>query len=206
MQRARKIPVPRRYACAAILLVATCGWADGDVVRWVRPGLFFPVLGWREVVNLDAGEGADRLLAGLPPNLYNCHYYVKTHVECRGGTVMPYFLLRRPRVTHLSEGYLASRGYRLSDDGRAAPGDIVVAGKPDGKGGFALTHSAVVLQVDDEGRIARIRQKFNERLPVVDVSREEFTMLYAGMHPWQTHVWRRPVPGWDTPGSAWAGR
>lgn len=193
-------------AALALPVAAPAVRADGTVIQWVRPGVFFPVLGWREPVSLEGSEGADRLLAGLPPRRYNCHFYVKTHIECRGGTVLPHFLLRRPRIDQLTEGYLEARGYRRAGDGRAQAGDVLVAGRPDGRGGFHLTHSAVVVKTDAEGRMVTIRQKFNDRLPVVDVSPEEFTMLYAGLHPWETRLWRRPVPGWDTPGSAWAGR
>ena len=190
----------------ALLAESSLVWADETTIQWVRPGVFFPVLGWREPVSLENSDGADRLLAGLPPRRYNCHFYVKTHIECRGGTVLPHFLLRRPRIDQLTESYLEARGYRRAGDGQAQAGDVLVAGRPDGRGGFHLTHSAVVVKTDADGRMVAIRQKFNDRLPVVDVSPEEFTMLYAGLHPWETHLWRRPVPGWDTPGSAWAGR
>lgn len=198
---------PRVWRAAlAVLALASSAWAGDPTVQWVRPGVFFPVLGWREPVSLEASSGPDRLLAGLPTRRYNCHYYVKTHIECRGGTVLPRFLLGRPRVDQLTEGYLTARGYRRTDNAHATVGDVLVAGRPDGQGGFTMTHSAVVLEVDSAGRIQKIRQKFNDRLPVVDVTSEEFTMLYAGLYPWETRLWRRPVPGWDTPGSAWAGR
>ena len=160
--------------------------ATGVALRWDRPGAFFPVLGWREPVALESSAvPADRQLAHLAPEAFNCHFYTRFHLRrARGEAVLPI-----PRQDLLTERCLRTYGYtRVA--GPAAPGDVWVAVRPDGAGGRAITHSAVVVEVGPDGQPLRIRQKFDARHPVVDVTPVEFRTLYAGRHPWRIETWR----------------
>ncbi|HMP77574.1 MAG TPA: hypothetical protein PKE12_14865 [Kiritimatiellia bacterium] len=155
-------------------------------VRWQRPGEFFPVLGWRESVTLEASTvQADRQLAHLAPESYNCHFYTRFHLRrARGEAVLPI-----PRQDLLTVRCLRTYGYaRIA--GPSAPGDVWVAARPDETGGWIITHSAIVLETGPDGEPTRIRQKFDPRYPVVDVTPSEFRTLYAGCHPWRVEAWR----------------
>lgn len=160
--------------------------ASGVTMRWTRPGEFFPLLGWREPVSLrDSDLLPDRQLAELDPTKYNCHYYIRFLLRrMRGEPVLPI-----PRQDQLTESCL--RALQLSPvQGPLAPGDILLAARPDGASGWRFTHSALVLAVDAAGVPTRIRQKFNDQYPVVDVTGEEFRMLYASRYPWHVQAWR----------------
>ena len=90
----------------------------------------------------------------------------------------------------MNVGILRQAGLRPRAAGeRAGVGDIVLAGRPQGASAMVYTHSAIVRSVDEAGRICAVRQKFDDRYPVVDVDWAEFRMLYAGMHPYRTEVW-----------------
>ncbi len=158
----------------------------GFPVHWSRPGAFFPVLGWRDPVALSASElMADRQLANLDPTAFNCHFYTRFHIRRqRGESVMP-----RPRQEHLSARCLALYGYHPVT-GPMAAGDILTAIRADDAGQERITHSALVLAVDARGQPSRIRQKFDDEHPVVDVTMDEFRTLYAGLHPWRITAWR----------------
>ena len=158
----------------------------GYPVQWSRPGSFFPVLGWRDPVALSSSElMADRQLAHLDPTAFNCHFYTRFHIRRqRGESVVP-----RPRQEHLSTGCLALYGYQPVE-GPLTAGDILTAIRTDDAGHERITHSALVLAVDEQGQPSRIRQKFDGEHPVVDVTMSEFRTLYAGLHEWRIAAWR----------------
>ena len=160
--------------------------STGVRLVWQRPGEFFPVLGWREPVNLSAsGFGFDAELASIPPDRFNCHFYTRYFLRrAQGESIHP-----TPRHDLVTESCLRSYGLAPAR-GSICAGDILVAGQPEASGHLRITHSAIVLGVDAHGVPTRIRQKFDGKHPVVDVNYEEFRTLYAGLHPWQIQVWR----------------
>lgn len=162
-------------------------------IRWQRPGLFFPILGWRRPVDLAVSDlPVDHLMADLPPDSYNCHFYTKAYVEWRAGAPNLSRRLAAPRDDLVTEEYLLARGYRRVESSSARQGDLLLAVRAGDPSRRAVTHSAVVVEVDAGGAPRRIRQKFNPDCPVVDVDADEFRMLYAGQYPWRVETWRGP--------------
>lgn len=124
-------------------------------------------------------------MANLDPRSFNCHFYTRFYIRrARADSVLPI-----PRQDLLTTQSLSEYRYRVVN-GAMKPGDVLVAERPDSAGGWIFTHSALVLAVDEDGHPTRIRQKFDDRHPVVDVSGEEFRMLYAGRYPWRVQAWR----------------
>lgn len=191
----------------AFALLASCApWAHGDdaTIRWQRPGHFFPVLGWREPVGASAAWELDRYLAAIPADRYNCHFYTKAYIEWRADADAFWDYLGHARDDLLTEEFLAAWGYERVAQPGAMAGDVIVSGRRDARGRCSFTHSAIVADVDAAGAIRRIRQKFDPTQPIVDVTLDEFVMLYAGLHPWETQVWRKAPVSWDAAGHALA--
>lgn len=168
--------------------------AEPLTLVWHAPGHVYPVLGWRMPVDLtDSDWRVDRALSAVEAGRYNCHFYTRLHLVER---TQPSRLLRwvkQPTLDAITPQCLRAAGLRPLAEGEAARlGDIVVAGRVDARGETSYNHSAVVREVDEAGAVVRIRQKFDDRQPIVDVAVSEFRMLYAGMHPYRMEVW-----GWS---------
>jgi hypothetical protein len=184
----RLVPPSRHHLPDAWQPAARPDDAAAVRVQWNRPGYFFPVLGWREPVVLAASAfPPDALVAPLEASRYNCHFYTKAYLRWRGGERDGAWIVRHPHNDQLTEEFLVARGYRKVSD-RPRTGDVALALRRD-FGRHAITHSAIVLRGGGDAELV-IRQKFNPTCPVVDLSLEEFRMLYAGMHPWRVEFWR----------------
>lgn len=184
---------PHAVIACAFYLSGPASFAGGDVqIRWTAPGFFYPVLGWRLPVDLSSASDFDRRLAPLPAHRYNCHFYTSAYIRWALGARSLDTFLSNPRHDLVTPETLRAQGLEALAPGSATrPGDIVVAGERNSSA-LRITHSAVVLAVCDDGRVARVRQKFDPRHPVVDTSWDEFLMLYAGLAGWETQVWRLP--------------
>ncbi len=172
-------------------LVTTTALAGDAMVVWRVPGCFYPVLGWRMPVALESSDWrVDRAVTGLASEAYNCHFYTRLHLIEHSHPTQLSQWLAIPRQDGVNVGILRQAGLRRRAAGESADvGDIVLAGRPQGACDMVYTHSAIVRAVDDAGKIRAVRQKFDDRHPVVDVDWSEFRMLYAGMHPFRTEVW-----------------
>jgi hypothetical protein len=179
---------------AACLVLAASPVRGGPVVasiHWKKPLHEFPTLGFRTPVDMAAsGWSVDRLLADLPEDAFNCHYYTKTFIEGREPA-------ERARDANgqemLSDLYLLRHGFRRTTSLRAGVGDIVTALRPSQSFREAtyISHSGIVTETGEGGEIVAIRQKFAPGQPVVDLSLGDFIAAYAGKHPWRAVVWTR---------------
>jgi hypothetical protein len=179
------------WAAMMIALVTTTALAGDAVVVWRAPGCFYPVLGWRMPVALESSDWrVDRAVTGLAADAYNCHFYTRLYLIENTQPSNESRWLAMARHDGVDAGILREAGLRPRAAGEpAGAGDIVLAGRPLGAADMVYTHSAIIRAVDEAGKIRTVRQKFDDRYPVVDVDWTEFRMLYAGMHPYRTEVW-----------------
>jgi hypothetical protein len=184
-----------RIACAtgiaSLLMSVACPTVDSHALFGKQPHLF-PELGWREPVSMkESAWNVDRLLGGKPSNAYNCHYYTKSFIERRDLDTVPFRALVPDGLEDISSVYLQGWGYELRAGAKAQVGDIVVAEKPSpfDHGQRIFTHSAIVAEINDRGQIARLRQKFDPRHPVVDLTLDDFQRIYVGESPRSYSVW-----------------
>lgn len=181
---------------AMMAAVAQAETAATDAIKlvWHAPGYVYPVLGWRMPVDLpDSDWRVDRALEAVEPQRYNCHFYTRLHLVERNTPSQLLRWLKQPTCDAITPQCLRAAGLRPLEAGEPArPGDVVVAVRVDARGETVYNHSAIVREVDEAGGIVRIRQKFDDQRPVVDVALSEFRTLYAGLYPYRTEVW-----GWS---------
>jgi hypothetical protein len=147
----------------------------------------------------------DSQVSGINQHSYNCFYYVRTFIE--GALPSSTMLWDNPSTTEI-EGpyppmnyhYLENHGYqRLARSTsllsfQAQVGDIVaVENPPQEQFGFPYLHGAVVVQVSGN-QIARLRQKGNVQICVMDTDPVTFMTKYYGLAPGnQYELWRNPA-------------
>lgn len=150
----------------------------------------------------------DRLLANLPVDRFNCHYYTLTYLNTvAGSTIRMPNLYERERglgaELPLSQECLTTRdlqaaGFQLVQSGMINPaalraGDVVAvqaSGINSVQCGYA--HSAVVIQPGAAANSVMLRQKPNPDDCIVDYSWGNFAVLYQ-LNQTRAYVWRRPA-------------
>lgn len=148
----------------------------------------------------------DRLLANLPVDRFNCHYYTLTYLNTAAGhTIRTPNLYERERglgaelpVSQecLSVKDLQAAGFQLVQSGTINPaalraGDVVTV-QATGVNSVqcAYAHSAVVIQPGATTAAVMLRQKPNPDDCIVDYSWGNFSVLYH-LNQARAFVWRR---------------
>lgn len=154
---------------------------------------------------------ADNLLAQLPDNQYNCHFYTATvifgHIpqlrsnphesglKVAVGINEPFLKTLndqwvRCHISYsLSKNTLKECGYKPIHPECAQAGDIALVVDGQDSNAFAYRHSAVVLGRHADGTVI-YRQKFDENRPVVDLTDNQFARVYTS-HGEKLEIWRK---------------
>jgi hypothetical protein len=141
---------------------------------------------------------ADSVLA-KETDAFNCHFYTSTHLLGHEPRALGIF--SPPKALMMFEKKLfADHGYRnaysfnserfLQESSKLKEGDIILIVDPGKKEPFQETHSGVVLRSDANGGII-IRQKFDPKLPVVDLTANQFKQAYLNDSEEQVQVWTK---------------